>query len=60
MANGQENLGRLYEAGLGVEQSYEKAAELYRQAADQGKTKAMIRLAQLYREGNNSETPVSP
>ena len=30
------NLGTLYEAGQGVPQSYERAAELYKQGAAQG------------------------
>ena len=47
------DLGSLYEDGNGVEQSYEKAAELYLQAADgeYGNTSAQYQLGILYENG---------
>ena len=37
-------LGRLYQSGNGVDQSYEKAAELYKKAADLGNSETMTSL----------------
>ena len=47
------DLGQLYEDGNGVEQSYEKAAELYLKAAegDYGNTSAQYQLGILYENG---------
>ena len=57
------NLGSLYENGLGVEQSLEKAVECYREAADKGEAAAVEQLDRLVDEGKllayvlpNSET----
>lgn len=44
-------LGLVYEAGEGVEASYELAFEWFRRAAAKGDTRAMNRLAGLYAEG---------
>jgi TPR repeat protein len=45
------NLGVMYDNGLGVEQSYEKAFEYYEQAAQQGDTSAMAHLGVMYANG---------
>jgi len=44
-------LGACFYQGLGVSQSYERAAELYQQAASQGHVYAQAGLGALYREG---------
>jgi TPR repeat protein len=44
-------LGMMYNAGLGVPQSYERAAELHQQAAAQGRADAQGCLGDLYRDG---------
>ncbi len=51
--NGEDQflLGRSYARGEGVTQSYEKAGEWYRKAADQGNIKAMNNLGILFLEG---------
>ena len=41
------NLGNMYKNGNGVEQSYEKAAELFQQAADLGYADAKTQLDEL-------------
>jgi len=50
-ADDQFRLGRAYARGEGVTQSYEKAGEWYRKAADQGNIKAMNNLGILFLEG---------
>ncbi len=50
-ADAMFNLGWLYEDGNGVEQSYEKAAELYQKAADLGNAIAMNNMGLLYESG---------
>ena len=47
-------LGNLYENGLGVKQSYEKAVEYYSLAADKGYAKAVDNLNRLTEEGHYS------
>jgi TPR repeat protein len=44
-------LGTCYYQGLGVSQSYERAAELYQQAVSQGRAYAQAALGDLYRDG---------
>jgi hypothetical protein len=44
----QNNLGAMYEGGLGVLQDLAKAAFWYTKAAEQGNAKAQIRLGNLY------------
>jgi hypothetical protein len=44
-------LGRCYHFGLGVPQSYERAAELWKQAASKGHAVAQAGLGDLYRDG---------
>jgi TPR repeat protein len=46
------NLGLLYRDGQGVVQSFEKAAELFTMAAEQGQVDAMSNLAVLYIKGD--------
>ena len=45
------NLGRLYEAGEGGEQDYDRAFALYGRAAEAGNPTAMANLANLYEFG---------
>lgn len=47
----QFRLGRLFENGYGLSQSYESAAAWYRKAADQGHAEAQCALGDLYRDG---------
>jgi TonB family protein len=47
----QENLGGLYEKGLGVSQDYAEAMIWYRKAADQGNTNAHVNVGWLYQNG---------
>ena len=44
-------LGLCYEMGTGVEESKERAAELYRQAAQQGDARAQCNLGFCYYQG---------
>ena len=44
-------LGQRYEHGLGVDQSYQQAAELYDLAASQGNVNAQYNLGVMYRDG---------
>ncbi len=46
-------LGNLYEQGLGVEQDYKKAIELYEKAAELDNPEAMERLYEIYRGNPN-------
>jgi TPR repeat protein len=50
-ASAQYNLDLLYSEGKGVPQSYERAAELWQQAAAQGYAKAQYNLSALYCNG---------
>ena len=45
----------MYENGHGVEQSYEKAVEWYRKAADQGNAAAQYNLGNMYSWGKGVE-----
>ncbi len=47
----QNNLGLMYENGVGVEQDYEKALKLYQLSAKQGYTEAQYNLGSLYHNG---------
>ena len=44
-------MGEMYEKGLGVEQDYKKAAELYQIGAGSEDKKSLLALARLYEEG---------
>lgn len=50
-ADAQNELGKCYAQGIGVDQSYEEAAKYYRMAADQGFAKSQFNLANLYLNG---------
>ena len=54
-AAGKSNLGVCYYDGLGVEQDYVKAAELYRKAAEDNFGWAMRNLGECYEEGKGVE-----
>ncbi|CAM8656656.1 COG0790 FOG, TPR repeat, SEL1 subfamily [Burkholderiales bacterium] len=59
-ARAQNNLGFMYERGMGVTQSYVEAMNWYRKAADQGLPEAQFNVASLYHNGygvevNNSQ-----
>ena len=47
----QNNVGEIYEKGLGVQADYQAAALWYRRAADKGYSRAAINLGHLYEEG---------
>ena len=47
----QNMLGDAYEGGGGVDQSYQRAAELYELSASQGNATAQYNLAVMYRDG---------
>ena len=49
------NLGAMYNSGEGVEQSYEKARELYQMGADLGDDQASVNLGYIYYYGRSSE-----
>ena len=49
------NLAYIYEEGLGVEQNQAKAHELYLESANLGLTKAMLKMADMYRAGQLGE-----
>ncbi len=51
----QNNIGALYEAGLGVERDYVQAVYWYQQASDAGLPRAQFQLAQLYLNGRGVE-----
>ena len=51
----QNNLAVLYEGGLGGEQDYAKARELYEQAAAQGIVRAYYHLGEMYEYGRGVE-----
>ena len=48
-------IGTLYEKGLGVEQSLEKAVEYYREAANRGEQDGQDQLNRLAEEGKITE-----
>jgi TPR repeat protein len=50
-ANAQFNLGRMYEKGKGIDQSFKKAAEWYEKAALQGNPNAQCNLGVLLTDG---------
>ncbi len=50
-ARAQNNLGGMYDAGLGVPQDDGEAAKWYRLAGEQGLVWAQLNLAHMYREG---------
>lgn len=50
-AEAQDDIGRIYEAGLGVPQDFKQAAGWYRKAADQGYARAQNSLGLLYMNG---------
>lgn len=47
----QNNVGEIYERGLGTEPNYDAAVIWYRKAADAGNTRAMFNLGTLYEQG---------
>jgi TPR repeat protein len=51
----QNNIGVLYEAGLGIEQDYVQAAYWYQLASNAGLARAQYQLAQLYLNGRGVE-----
>lgn len=50
-AGAQNNVGEIYERGLGTEPNYEAALIWYRKAADQGHAPALFNLGTLYEQG---------
>lgn len=50
-AEAQNNVGEIYERGLGGEPNYEAAAEWYQKAADQKYSRAQLNLGTLYEQG---------
>jgi hypothetical protein len=50
-AEAQNNVGEIYERGLGEQPNYEAAASWYQKSADQGYTRAMFNLGTLYEQG---------
>jgi len=50
-AEAQNNVGEIYERGLGGEPNYEAAAIWYQKAADQGYARALFNLGTLYEQG---------
>lgn len=50
--NAQFYLGVCYECGEGIEQNYEKAAEWYIKAAEQGMPEAQFNIAMFYKYGD--------
>ena len=48
----RNNLGRMYELGLGVGQDHAEACNWYRKAADQGHARAQCNLGVMYEEGH--------
>ena len=51
MALGCSNLGLLYQSGQGVNQDYQKAAQLYQKACDSGEAVGCFGLGFLYKNG---------
>lgn len=52
------SLGFAYEHGLGTEEDWVKAAEMYRLAAEQGETEGLNRLADMYEWGRGVEKDI--
>lgn len=50
-AEAQQNVGHIYEMGLGTEPDYARAAEWYQRAAEQGLKSAQVSLGYLYERG---------
>lgn len=50
-AEAQNNVGEIYERGIGDEPNYEAAAFWYQKAADQGNSRAQFNLGTLYEQG---------
>jgi len=50
-AEAQNNVGEIYERGLGIEPNYEAAIIWYQKAADQGNARAQFNLGTLYEQG---------
>ncbi|MEJ0100205.1 MAG: caspase family protein [Pseudomonadota bacterium] len=50
-AEAQNNVGEIYERGMGVEPNYQAAALWYQKAADQGYSRAQFNLGTLYEQG---------
>ena len=50
----QNNLGVMYEKGLGVHQDYTQAMQWYRQSAEQGNAKAQYNLGLMYANGKGA------
>ncbi|MGA1207813.1 MAG: tetratricopeptide repeat protein [Litorivicinaceae bacterium] len=55
VAEAQNNVGLMYERGLGVTQNYPEAMVWYRQAADQGLPEANLNLGLLYYSGYGTQ-----
>jgi len=51
LSNTQFNIGKMYEKGKGVSQSYDKAMEWYLKAADQGHPDALFDIGKMYSNG---------
>lgn len=54
-AEAEEQIGRMYQFGEGVEQDFGKAAEWYQKAADNGNAAAMRSLGAMYTRGDGVE-----
>ena len=50
-ADAQNNVGEIYERGLGTEANYDAAVIWYKKAADQGNARAQFNLGTLYEQG---------
>ena len=50
-ADAQNNLGEIYQTGLGAAKDYKTAVEWYKFAAAQGNTPAQNNLGNMYKEG---------
>ena len=50
-AEAQDELGRIYQYGVGIPQDYAQAAEWFRKAAEQGNVDAQVRLGSRYFNG---------
>src|SRR3984893_3568751 len=54
-AEAQNNVGEIYERGLGGEPNFEAAVIWYQKAADQGYSRALFNLGTLYEQGSGVE-----
>src|SRR5262245_31388427 len=50
-AEAENNVGEIYERGIGGQPNYEAAALWYQKAADQGNSRALFNLGTLYEQG---------